>query len=76
MQTRYSKVADEAFEEYVKQYCDYENEVAKAFGGTMYDAPYGISGYVAPWLDLGGGATQYTFPLSGESMIELGIMIE
>ena len=37
------------------------------------DVTVGIAGTAAAWHNLEGGASQYVFPLNGETLVELGI---
>ena len=37
------------------------------------DVTVGIAGTAAAWHNLEGGASQFVFPLNGETLVELGI---
>ncbi|SCW99630.1 hypothetical protein SAMN02910339_00001, partial [Lachnospiraceae bacterium YSD2013] len=62
------------YEKLKEDYNKYLKDLKEA--GIKIDAPYGLMGYAAPAFDCGGGAKQYTTPISIDLMIKLGMASE
>lgn len=66
------KEFDDLRDRYIKN-CD---NVTEMLDGYDVDVRYGVSGKVAKWLDLEGGANQFVTTLSGEDLKKIGVLIE
>lgn len=70
------ELSESDFREITVEYSAYLAKSYEKLGSSIVDATYGLSGYVAAWEDLDGGAKQFVAPLGGATMCQLGIMKE
>ena len=66
-------IDESAYWQAMKEYGDYATDVATTFKGKV-NAPYGLTGSVAGAFGEPGGASQYTTPISIETMVMMGIV--
>ena len=57
------------------QYADYLDDIKDSIGEDC-NAPYGLQGEAATWIDLNGGASQFVTPFNGNVLSRLGICKE
>ncbi|MBO4616426.1 MAG: hypothetical protein J5717_03680 [Lachnospiraceae bacterium] len=67
-------ISNDKYQKLKEDYDKYLKDLKEA--GITIDAPYGLMGYAAPAYDCGGGAKQYTTPISLDLMIEFGMASE
>ena len=66
------KITSAALQDYQRLYNNNIANMQSVFGNS-FDVTYGIAGTAAAWHNLEGGASQFVFPLNGETLVELGI---
>ncbi len=69
-----NEMQEAEFKRLLNQYDYYNNNVLSDLHLEHGSARYGITGYAKPWGKLVGGAPQYTTPLTGTVMKNLGII--
>ncbi|SCX11794.1 Protein of unknown function [Lachnospiraceae bacterium YSD2013] len=72
-----SEITKEQYEKAVKECADYQKYLNDTFNGKPPEnAEYGIVGTTAPCFGQAGGGSQYTLPISVQTMVNLGIAKE